>query len=86
MTTTEKVKRTLVGHVVSDKGDKTIVVQIVRSVQHPKYKKYIKRSKKFHAHDDANVGRVGDLVRIVASRPYSKLKTWVLQDVIEKSN
>lgn len=86
MASNEKVKRSLVGLVVSDKGEKTIVVEIVRSVRHPKYRKYIKRSKKFHAHDDTNVGRIGDLVRITASRPYSKLKTWVLQDVIEKSN
>lgn len=84
--TKEKVKQSLVGHVVSDKGEKTIVVEVVRRVQHPMYKKYIKRSKKFHAHDDSNVGQVGDLVRIVASRPYSKLKTWVLQDIIEKAN
>lgn len=84
--TTEKVMQSLVGHVVSDKGEKTIVVEVVRRVQHPMYKKYIKRSKKFHAHDDSNAGRVGDLVRIVASRPYSKLKTWVLQDIIEKAN
>lgn len=84
--TTEKVMQSLVGHVVSDKGEKTIVVEVVRRVQHPMYKKYIKRSKKFHAHDDGNTGRVGDLVRIVASRPYSKLKTWVLQDIIEKAN
>jgi len=70
-------KRILQGQVVSDKGDKTIVVRIDRRVTHPIYKKIITRSKKFMAHDEGNLYRVGDTVRIQESRPLSKRKRWV---------
>lgn len=70
-------KRILQGRVVSDKGDKTVVVRVDRRVMHPIYKKFITRSKKFMAHDEANLYREGDTVRIEESRPLSKQKRWV---------
>ena len=69
-------KRVLQGVVVSDKGDKTIVVRVERRVMHPIYKKFIRRSKKYHAHDEGNQFKVGDVVRIQECRPISKLKSW----------
>jgi small subunit ribosomal protein S17 len=77
-------RRTVVGRVVSDKMDKSISVLVETRVQHPLYKKYLRRSKKFHAHDATNEGRVGDLVRIEECRPVSKTKTWRLVEVIER--
>lgn len=71
-------KRVLQGVVVSDKGDKTIVVKVERRYQHPLYKKYLRASKKYHAHDEDNVCKVGETVRIVESRPHSRLKRWEL--------
>jgi small subunit ribosomal protein S17 len=69
-------KRILEGVVVSDKGDKTVVVRVERTVQHPLLKKPVRRSKKYHAHDEANVCKQGEVVRIVECAPRSKLKTW----------
>ena len=69
-------KRILEGVVVSDKGNKTIVVKVERTFLHPLMKKPVRRSKKYHAHDEANAYQVGDLVRIVECAPKSKLKTW----------
>ncbi|WP_300536333.1 30S ribosomal protein S17 [Sphingosinicella sp.] len=69
-------KRVLVGQVVSDKTDKTVVVKVERRVQHPLYGKIIRRSKKYHAHDEANAYKAGDTVRIEECAPISKLKTW----------
>ena len=69
-------KRILTGTVVSDKGDKTVVVKVERKVKHPLYGKIIRRSKKYHAHDDANEYREGETVRIEETAPISKLKTW----------
>ena len=74
-------KRVLTGTVVSDKGDKTVVVRVERRVKHPLYGKIIKLSKKYHAHDEANAYRTGEQVRIVERAPVSKLKTW---EVIER--
>jgi small subunit ribosomal protein S17 len=71
-------KRVLTGTVVSDKGDKTIVVSVERRVKHPLYGKIIKRSKKYHAHDDANAYREGEIVRIQECAPISKLKSWTV--------
>ncbi|MDX6504639.1 MAG: small subunit ribosomal protein, partial [Gaiellaceae bacterium] len=71
------------GIVVSDKGDKTIVVKVDVSKAHRKYKKVIRRSTKFHAHDEANAAKVGDVVRIVETRPLSKLKNWRLAEIVE---
>ncbi|WMS89067.1 30S ribosomal protein S17 [Pleionea litopenaei] len=80
------VKRTLLGKVVSDKMDKTITVLIERQVKHPLYGKFIKRSTKVHAHDENNECNMGDLVRVVESRPLSKSKTWQLVEIVEKAN
>ena len=78
-------RKTLVGVVVSDKMDKTVVVRVERMIRHPLYKKYIKRHKKFYAHDPENSAREGDVVRIMETRPLSKLKRWRLVEVIRRS-
>ena len=75
-------KRVLSGTVVSDKGDKTVVVRVERRVKHPLYGKIIKLSKKYHAHDAANEFHVGEIVRIEECAPVSKLKTWKVVDRI----
>ncbi len=69
-------KRVLQGTVVSSAGDKTVVVRVERRLKHPVYKKFIRRSKKYPAHDPENRCKPGDVVRIRESRPYSKTKTW----------
>ena len=69
-------RRVLQGVVVSDKGDKTVTVLVERRVMHPIYKKFIRRSKKYRAHDESNSCSVGDQVRIQECRPISKTKTW----------
>jgi small subunit ribosomal protein S17 len=69
-------RRILQGKVVSDSSDKTIVVLVERRVKHPLYKKIIRKSKKYHAHDPVNAHKIGDTVRIRECRPISKLKTW----------
>ena len=74
-------KKVLEGKVVSDKSDKTVVVEVKRRFSHPFYGKVISRSKKYHAHDEKNKYKIGDKVRIIESRPISKLKTW---EVLEK--
>ena len=76
-------KRVLTGNIVSDKGDKTVVVLVERKVKHPLYGKIIRRSKKYHAHDEANEYKAGETVRIEETAPISKLKTW---KVIERVN
>jgi small subunit ribosomal protein S17 len=73
-------KRVLTGTVVSDKGDKTVVVRVERRVKHPLYGKIIKLSKKYHAHDAANEFRSGEIVRIEECAPISKLKSWTVVD------
>ena len=75
-------KRVLTGTVVSDKGEKTVVVRVERRVKHPLYGKIIKLSKKYHAHDAANEFHVGEVVRIEECAPISKLKTWTVVDRI----
>ena len=75
-------KRVLSGTVVSDKGDKTVVVRVERRVKHPLYGKIIKLSKKYHAHDEANAYRHGEQVRIQECAPVSKLKAWTVLDRI----
>jgi small subunit ribosomal protein S17 len=75
-------KRILTGTVVSDKGEKTVVVRVDRRVKHPLYGKIIKLSKKYHAHDEANAYRAGEEVRIEECAPISKLKTWTVLDRI----
>lgn len=71
-------KRILQGVVISDKQDKTVVVSVERQIMHPVYRKFVKRSKKFAAHDENNQFKVGDKVSIVESKPYSKTKTWTV--------
>ncbi|WP_110669220.1 30S ribosomal protein S17 [Salinicola halophilus] len=80
-----KTTRTLTGRVVSDKMEKSIVVLIERRERHPIYGKYMKRSTKLHAHDEANQARSGDLVSITESRPLSKKKAWTLVEVVEQA-
>jgi small subunit ribosomal protein S17 len=76
-------KRVLTGRIVSDKTDKTVVVSVERRVKHPLYGKIIKRSKKYHAHDEANEFKTGETVRIEETRPISKLKTWRVVDRVD---
>jgi small subunit ribosomal protein S17 len=76
-------KRVLIGQVVSDKAEKTVVVKVERKVKHPLYGKIIRRSKKYHAHDEGNEFRIGETVRIEETRPISKLKTWTVLDRVD---
>ena len=76
--------RTVVGRVISDKMENSISVLVATREQHPIYKKYLRRSTKFHAHDAANECHIGDVVRIEECRPLSKTKTWRLVEVIER--
>ena len=79
-------KRILTGTVVSSNTNKTIVVKVTRRVQHKLYKKIISQSKKYHAHDENNFFKVGDIVKIIESKPISKLKSWtVVNDNQEKT-
>ena len=80
----QRHKNTQVGHVVSAKMDKTIVVEVSRRVQHPLYKRVVNRRKKFHAHDEENQASVGDFVRIVECRPMSRLKRWRLGEILRR--
>ena len=73
------------GVVVSDKGDKTIVVKVDVIRSHPRYRKVVRRSVKFHAHDESNQAGIGDTVRIVETRPLSKTKRWRLAEIVEKA-
>ncbi len=81
----EKVVRTLSGRVVSDKMDKTVTVLVERKVKHPLIGKVVRRSNKFHAHDETNECKEGDLVIIEESRPLSRTKTWRVSKIVEKS-
>ncbi len=85
MSETTVNKRTLVGRVVSDKMEKTVTVLIERRVKHPLYGKIIVQSKKFHAHNDNNEAKQGDLVEIEETRPVSKTKAWRVSKLIEKA-
>ena len=76
------LRKTRVGVVISNKMDKTLVVEHVARVPHPKFNKIVKRSKKYYVHDEINQGQIGDRVRIVEPRPFSKLKCWTLAEVI----
>jgi small subunit ribosomal protein S17 len=78
-------RRQVVGKVVSDKMDKTVVVQVERLVKHSLYKKYIRRQNKFAAHDENNECRIGDKVLITESRPLSRIKRWRVSEIVEKA-
>jgi len=80
-----KTKRSVTGKVISNKMDKTITVMVERKVKHPVYGKYIKRSTKLHAHDASNECNEGDLVTVVACRPLSKSKKWMLENIVERA-
>ena len=85
MANAETQARTATGKVVSDKMDKTITVLVERTEKHPLYGKFIRRSTKLHAHDENNECRIGDTVKVVETRPYSKSKTWNLVQVVNKA-
>jgi len=85
MSKQEKMVRTDMGNVVSNKMDKTITVKIERKVPHPIYRKYVRRSTRIHAHDEHNECNIGDTVLVEACRPLSKSKSWRLLKVVEKA-
>ncbi|HEY9347551.1 MAG TPA: 30S ribosomal protein S17 [Inquilinus sp.] len=78
-------RRVLIGTVVSDKTEKTVTVLVERNLMHPVYKKFIKRTKRYLAHDEANACKVGDRVSIIETRPISKRKTWLVLSEAEAS-
>ncbi|NJK32266.1 MAG: 30S ribosomal protein S17 [Deltaproteobacteria bacterium] len=84
-TTTHSRRRTLLGEVVSDKMDKTVVVQVIRRYKHPRYKKYVQERVRYKAHDEQNAAKIGDKVRIIESRPRSKDKRWAVQTILERA-
>jgi small subunit ribosomal protein S17 len=84
-TATRNLRKERVGIVVSDKMDKTITVSVERKVKHPMYGKFIKKSTSFHAHDEKNDCGIGDTVKIMETRPLSKLKNWRLVEILEKA-
>lgn len=79
------LKQTLIGRVTSDKMMKTVTVLVERKVKHPLYDKVVKKSNKFHAHDENNECKEGDVVEIVSSRPMSKTKSWTIARIIERA-
>ena len=79
------LRKTRTGVVSSNKMDKTVVVAVERKVQHPIYGKFLKKTTKFHAHDEKNECSIGDTVRIMESRPLSKTKRWRLVEIVEKA-
>ena len=83
--TVESRRNEKVGQVVSTKMQKTIVVEVEMRKAHPKYKRIVRSSKKFYAHDEQNSARVGDMVRIRETRPLSKLKRWQLEEIVRRS-
>ena len=85
MTVERKSRKTRIGIVSSDKMMKTITVIVERKIKHPIYGKFLKKSSSFHAHDDANTAGIGDVVRIMETRPLSKTKRWRLVEIIEKA-
>jgi small subunit ribosomal protein S17 len=78
--------KTKTGRVVSDKMEKTIVVAVENLVEHPLYRKRVRRTRKFHAHDENEEAHIGDVVRIAETRPISKTKTWRLQEIIRRAD
>lgn len=82
---TPGLRKTLIGKVVSTKMAKTIVVEVGRQKAHPFYKRVVKRSKRFYAHDEKTTAHLGDWVRIEETRPLSKLKRWQLKDIIQRA-
>ena len=85
MSEPSSINRTLIGRVVSDKMEKTVTVLVERKVKHPMYGKVMVRSKKYHAHNEGNTAKSGDLVEIVETRPVSRTKTWAVTTVLQKA-
>ena len=85
VTAEQRQRRVLLGTVVSDKMEKTIVVQVQRRFKHPRYRKYVSERIRYKAHDENNEAKTGDTVRIVSCRPLSRDKRWMLQSVVEKA-
>ena len=80
-----KLRKTRIGVVTSNKMEKTITVAVVRKLKHPKYGKFLKKTKKFHAHDEKNECNIGDTVKIMETRPLSATKRWRLVEIVEKA-
>ena len=78
-------KKELMGLIISDKMDKSVVVQVERFIQHKVYKKFIRRYKKYHAHDETNECRIGDEVKIIETRPLSKLKRFRVTEIVKRA-
>jgi len=85
LTAERKLRKTRTGVVTSNKMDKTITVAVVRKLKHPKYGKFLKKTKKFHAHDEKNECSIGDTVKIMETRPLSATKRWRLVEIVEKA-
>lgn len=85
MSNQDTVRRTQLGIVRSNKMDKTVVVEVSHKEKHPVYKKYIRRTKRFHAHDQSNQCQIGDRVLLIETRPLSKTKRWAVKEVVEKA-
>jgi len=79
------LRKTRIGIISSNKADKTITVAVERKVKHPIYGKFVKKTTKFHAHDEKNEGTIGDVVKIMETRPLSKTKRWRLVEIVEKA-
>ena len=85
MAETKSIKNEKIGSVVSNRMAKTIVVQVTRKVRHPVYKRIVTKRKKFYAHDEKGEAKIGDVVRIIECRPMSKLKRWMLGEVVRQA-
>ncbi len=79
-------RKSFVGRVVSDKMDKTVVLAVTRRIAHSRYNKVVKRTTKYKAHDEKNECKVGDMVRVIETRPISKDKRWKVLEIVEKAN
>jgi len=79
-------KKSFIGRVVSDKMDKTVVLAVTRRIAHSRYNKVVKRTTKYKAHDEKNECKVGDMVRVIETRPISKDKRWKVLEIVEKAN
>jgi len=85
MNETRGIRKVRKGKVVSNKMNKTIIVEVVRSFRHPQFERVVRRSTRFYAHDEKNECQIGDVVEIVETRPLSKTKRWRLQNIVEKA-
>jgi small subunit ribosomal protein S17 len=79
-------RKSFVGRVISDKMDKTVVLAVTRRIAHSRYNKVVKRTTKYKAHDEKNECKVGDMVRVIETRPISKEKRWKVLEIVEKAN